>query len=164
MRVTRWKTGTDGGDAWACATFANKMKVRLCKTARGGPFVRMENTVSVGSDAEVDEADRGLAHFLEHMIFKGTPKDQRFDLSILYKQVTEPTQSYIVNGLESLRIEKAESMGKGHDSLTKTELLSAYLVNASTLKRLVTAAVLLRTDLSEDGRKEEMMIALAECS
>lgn len=149
MRVTRWKTGTDGGDAWACATFANKMKVRLCKTARGGPFVRMENTVSVGSDAEVDEADRGLAHFLEHMIFKGTPKDPSFDLTILRKQVTKKTKSYIDNGLLPL---------------TETDLLPTHPVSASTLEYMLTAAVcLLEPDLSEDERKEEVMVALAEC-
>ena len=53
----------------------NGMRVRICPTKAAGPKVRVQNVYNFGSNAEVSDAERGLAHVIEHMIFKGTTAD-----------------------------------------------------------------------------------------
>ena len=61
----------------------NGMRVRIAPTKAAGPLVRVQNVYGFGSNAEASNAERGLAHVIEHMIFKGTTSDQTFEAKAL---------------------------------------------------------------------------------
>ena len=94
---------TGSTDAVLAATLANGLRVLLLEDRRS-PIVSFQVWYRVGSRNEVRGAS-GIAHFLEHMLFKGTPRYGRGEFARLIEQnggqdnafTSHDVTSYFVN-------------------------------------------------------------------
>jgi len=95
----------------------NGMGVRLYKTTRCGPKLRAQCVYNFGSNAEVSDAERGLAHVNEHMIFKGTRKGGEWEASTLETRLRTTAYNQVLELGERAKWTQAALEARGNERI-----------------------------------------------